>query len=85
MKKYEPIKVYVLQNGTIQTTPGLGKSGVPVRWNYYANHGMRDKRKLLVEISRRGDVYFTHKEKYFMLTHEQFESIKVFKKNVKIK
>ena len=81
--KYKSAKIYVLKDGKIQ---GFGKwrTESPPIYDGILN-AIRDRRKLLVVISRRGDVYLSHKENHFYLTEEQFESIRVFKENLREK
>ena len=80
MKKYEPVKVYVLRKGGTQVF-GSWKTESPPIYNGILN-AIRDRRKLLVTLSRRGDVYLSHKENHFYLTAEQFDAVRVLRKNL---
>jgi len=83
MKKYEAVKVYVLKKGSTQVF-GNWRTETPPIYNHILN-AVRDRRKLLVTISRRGDVYLSHKESHFTLSAEQFDTIQILRKNLEVK
>jgi len=82
MKKFESAKAYVLKDGKIQ---GFGnwRTETPAIYDGILN-AIRDRRKLLITISRRGDVYLSHKENHFLLSAEQFDAIRVLRENLKL-
>lgn len=80
MKRFEPIKIYILQNGKTEPYPGKD-SASPAQYHWLANI-IRDKRKLLCELSRRGDVYLSFKEKHFKLSSKQIQMICGLRKNL---
>ena len=81
MKKYEAVKAYVLRGGKVEGF-STWRTETPPIYDGILN-AIRDRRKLLVTLSRRGDVYLSHKENHFYLTAEQFDAIRVFRKNLK--
>ncbi|NVM21402.1 MAG: hypothetical protein HWN68_06445 [Desulfobacterales bacterium] len=82
MKKYEPVRAYILRKGGTQATFPWKRESPPI-YDGVLN-AIRDRRKLMVTISRRGDVYLSHKENHFALSAEQFDAIRVLRKNLKV-
>ena len=80
MSKYDYVKVYILQDG--QTRPCPLASQTFVEHNYISDI-LRDKRKLLLEISRGGNICLSFKDVHLDLTRQQIQQIYGIWKNLR--
>ena len=74
--KFSSAKFYILKNGVTQTC--LIKTETPTAFNRFSNI-LRDKSKLLVEITRNGMVYLSLRNDRFILSSKQIDTINSLK------
>lgn len=77
---FTPAKFYVLKGGETQTC--LIKPEIPTMFGRFSEI-LRDRRKLLVEITRSGTIFMSLRGNRFILTSKQFDTIHRMRESLK--
>jgi len=84
MKRYQSFLIYVHRDGrTAPSNISNTRNLATITTNWVLRDIIRDKRKLLLEVSPRGDVYLTFKKNHIKLTKEQVQQICGLWKNLR--
>ena len=80
MSKFKPAKFYIAKDGTTSTC--FMNENVLLATHPEMRIMERDHRRMLFEISKRGDVYIFFGDNEIHLTKEQFQQISGLRKNL---